>query len=81
MADCTGLLAYTQQHVADLDFDRACRLLECEGFLEMGRRGNQRWYTHLRLRKSLNVQNVAGLVKPYQAEMLIDLVLEARGLR
>jgi len=68
------LLAATRNHPKAVRFADACRAAEAIGFVRAGGKGSHTVYARAGEPMILNFQNRGGLVPPYQARQLIDML-------
>jgi len=68
------LLERALAHPADLRFHEMVALSEAFGFHLSRVRGSHHVFAHPDVRELVNIQNVAGKVKPYQVRQFLELV-------
>ncbi len=74
MTQRAKLLAAIRNHPKVVRFADACKAAEAIGFLRAGGRGSHTVYARVGEPMILNFQNRGGLVPPYQARQLIDML-------
>ncbi|OFZ97967.1 MAG: hypothetical protein A2Z64_12670 [Betaproteobacteria bacterium RIFCSPLOWO2_02_67_12] len=74
MTQRAKLLAATRNHPKAVRFADACRAAEAIGFVRAGGKGSHTVYARAGEPMILNFQNRGGLVPPYQARQLIDML-------
>jgi len=81
MTRCAGLLARARANPASLRFTDACILAECFGWVLARQRGSHRIFKRPGTARLLNLQDVGGMAKPYQARQLLADIAALGGAR
>lgn len=75
----TKLLEAIQRNPVQVRFADACKAAGLLGFVHAGGKGAHRAYARAGEPVGLNLQNRNGLVPPYQARQLIEMILKHQG--
>ncbi|MFA7239330.1 MAG: hypothetical protein WC091_04395 [Sulfuricellaceae bacterium] len=74
MTKLKKLLASIRDNPKGVRFDDACRAAEMLGFTHKSGQGSHRAFSRSGEATSLNFQNRNGLIPPYQARQLIEMM-------